>query len=244
MVIRPEDVWLTILIQFSFYVNAHAEELRDSFVAHEDKKELEIVFHSGNRFTVDQSLFARRMTELMHDNIVDSELRTWILPSFSTTTLNDITVASIIMMGTLKAYFDYKETITCGIPSVQLLGEKSDYEDIFRRLDKLSDYGEEPTRFAAVLKPVLWHIVESFDDPQGTRAKDFWTRILKWNSSQLSGGDYWTGWAISFLFWDADGKRLALFPGDQGWESKYDYPPEPDNESPNIENDDSLDTCR
>ncbi|KAE9388072.1 hypothetical protein BT96DRAFT_927257 [Gymnopus androsaceus JB14] len=32
--IRPDDVWITILTQFSFFVNANAEELRDKFVAH------------------------------------------------------------------------------------------------------------------------------------------------------------------------------------------------------------------
>jgi hypothetical protein len=33
--IRPDDVWLAILTQFSAYVNAHAEDLRDKFVQHE-----------------------------------------------------------------------------------------------------------------------------------------------------------------------------------------------------------------
>ncbi|KAI1785227.1 hypothetical protein LXA43DRAFT_151204 [Ganoderma leucocontextum] len=28
--IRPDDVWLAILVQLNFYINAHAEELRSS----------------------------------------------------------------------------------------------------------------------------------------------------------------------------------------------------------------------
>ena len=43
LVLRPEDFWMAILAQLSFYVNANAEELRSKFVAHEGKKELEIV---------------------------------------------------------------------------------------------------------------------------------------------------------------------------------------------------------
>lgn len=35
LVVRPDDIWLAILTQFSSYVNAHAEELRGHFVAHE-----------------------------------------------------------------------------------------------------------------------------------------------------------------------------------------------------------------
>ncbi len=34
-IIRPEDVWFAILTQFSCYVNAYSEELRDKFVAYE-----------------------------------------------------------------------------------------------------------------------------------------------------------------------------------------------------------------
>lgn len=222
LVIRPEDIWIAILTQFSFYVNAHAEELRGSFVSHKGKKELEIVYGGGNRFTVDYADFATRMTKLLDQNVVDPDLRTWILPSFSTTTENDIAVSAIIMMGTLKAYFDYKCRIICGIPSVTLLGEKADYEDILGRLDKLADYGKEPEQFASMLKRVLTYVIRSFDEPQGGTVKDFWTRILKWNRSSLSGGDYWTGWAVAFCFWDADGDRLAKFRGDSGWSTDYD----------------------
>jgi hypothetical protein len=40
LIIRPDDMWITIVTQFSAYVNAHAEELGDSFVAHEGQKEV------------------------------------------------------------------------------------------------------------------------------------------------------------------------------------------------------------
>ena len=34
LVIRPDDIWITILSQFAFYVNARAEQLRDVFLDH------------------------------------------------------------------------------------------------------------------------------------------------------------------------------------------------------------------
>ncbi|KIM34227.1 hypothetical protein M408DRAFT_19166, partial [Serendipita vermifera MAFF 305830] len=40
LVIRPDDLWTSILSQMNLYVNAHAEELRSKFVAHEGKKKL------------------------------------------------------------------------------------------------------------------------------------------------------------------------------------------------------------
>ena len=60
--IRPEDVWLSILTQLSFYINAHAEELRGKFVAHEGKKELEVGFDTGSHYTIDYGVFAKKMT--------------------------------------------------------------------------------------------------------------------------------------------------------------------------------------
>lgn len=106
--IRPDDVWLAILTQFSAYVNAHAEELRDSFVAHQGKKELKTPLRP------DWSEIVSAMTLLMHENVTDPELRDWILPNFSTTTETDTTVASIVMMATMQKYFEYSAETICG----------------------------------------------------------------------------------------------------------------------------------
>lgn len=124
--IRPDDVWFAILTQLSFYINAHAEELRGKFVAHEGKKELAVIFGSGNRYTVDYGDFAKRMTLEIEKNIVDPELREWALPVFTTTTDNDLVVASVLLMGVAQKYFNYTGIIKCGLPSVTLLGEKAD----------------------------------------------------------------------------------------------------------------------
>ncbi|VUC22521.1 unnamed protein product [Clonostachys rosea] len=42
LVLRPDDIWLAILVQFNFYVNANAEELRHLFVTHKEKKALAV----------------------------------------------------------------------------------------------------------------------------------------------------------------------------------------------------------
>ena len=52
-----------------YSVNKHAEELRQYFVAHEGKKELVITVVASSRYTVDFGWFARRMSELLHDNV-------------------------------------------------------------------------------------------------------------------------------------------------------------------------------
>lgn len=205
--IRPEDIWLAILTQLSSYINAHSEELRGSFVAHEGKKRLEIVYDSGTRYSVDWADFAHNIGLMIQDNVVDPGLRQWIMPAFSTTTEHDTVVASIVMMASMQAYFEYQMTITCGLPSVTLLGEKADYELILHRLDKMRSYGKEPTEFADLLTPVLKRFIRSFEDPESEEVVDFWNRIFSsWNMG--SGSDYYFGWITAFVFWDQDGKAL------------------------------------
>ncbi|KAJ5890044.1 hypothetical protein N7504_010854 [Penicillium tannophilum] len=60
--IRREDVWFSILTQLNFFINAHAEELRSTFVAHDGQKALQIV-GVGTTATVDFVALALLMTK-------------------------------------------------------------------------------------------------------------------------------------------------------------------------------------
>jgi hypothetical protein len=53
-------------------------------------------------------------------NVIDPELRTWIMPAFSTTMNSDKVVAAILIMGAMQQYFQFKFKLICGIPSVTL----------------------------------------------------------------------------------------------------------------------------
>ncbi len=101
-----------------FSINAHAEELRRYFVAHDGKRELKVAMTSEGF-----AGFARKMSLKIRDNVrapnqvpdefssssglrsqvVDSTLVEWVLPDFTTTTLHDRAVCSIVMMASLKA---------------------------------------------------------------------------------------------------------------------------------------------
>lgn len=172
LLIRPEDVWFAILSQFSLFINAHAEEVRGKFVAHQGKKVLTLIYFA-NRYTMDFGLFAKEMGEMIERNVVDPELRRWMMPAFTTTTQKDTVIASILMMGVTQKYFDFRCVLACGLPSVTLLGDKADWELILSRLEKLTEYGEEPTQFFKLLKPVLSRFVESFESPASQKIVDF-----------------------------------------------------------------------
>jgi hypothetical protein len=202
LTIRPEDIWFAIISQISFYINANAEELRDYFVSHEGQKEL-IVELVGTIDSQIHDVFAKLLADEISKNIKDPELRKWILPSFSTTTETDRVVGSVLFMGAMQRYFSYTSMTTCGIPSVTLLGEVSDYEDILKRLDRLEEMGSEACVFAEMLRPILRHMILSFTEPTNQELKMFWNSII--DVHRMSGSTAVTGWITAFCYWSEEG---------------------------------------
>ena len=100
------------------------------------------------------------------------------------------------------SYFQYKGIIYCGIPSVTLEGEKSDWERLLARLDKLDSFGEEPKAWAAMLRPILTRFVRAFD---GEPDIDFWGRVCHYHY-EGSGSTYLSGWITAFCVWSRQGK--------------------------------------
>ncbi|KAM0189099.1 hypothetical protein ACHAPI_010244 [Fusarium lateritium] len=210
LIIRPEDVWFAIVTQFSFYVNGNAEKLRDHFVSHDGQKDL-MVSEVGTVKTVHFGPLATYLTHEMSKNMIDPELREWIIPAFATTTDTDKVTAAVLMMGSMQKYFTYTFMLTCGIPSVTLLGSKMDWKDIRVRLDKLREFGEESVTFANLLVPIIDHFVRSFEAPQAPEVLDFWSKVADRRSGG-SGPSYLSGWITAFCYWDVDGKPLYAVP--------------------------------
>ncbi|KAJ6575578.1 hypothetical protein DFH09DRAFT_1311646 [Mycena vulgaris] len=206
LILRPDDVWIAILTQFNFYVNANAELFRANFVR---QKELKIVGLMG--------------------------------------TVIDRTVGAIVMMSTLKAYFEYVfESIECGIPRVTLDGTKADWENIQQRLEKLKEYGletiawyhhyvpaspklgnlaesspslatiDQPDRsLVHLLVPVISRFVKAFDSPDAAPNLDFWQRVAHFEPGG-SGPSHYSGWISAFCVFNEEGSWIGqrLHPAD------------------------------
>ncbi|XP_024544606.1 uncharacterized protein LOC112351278 [Selaginella moellendorffii] len=225
LVIRPDDVWLAIAIQLGFFVNGNAEALRSIFVDHEGKKEL-VVSQAAALHSADYGLLAREMSVELKKNIRDGKVCDWILPSFSTTTKNDVVVGSVVLMATFKSYFEYTFQLLCGIPYVTLLGTTEDWEEIDRRIDELDKYGSECQKWRVMLKKITAQFVES---SKGNVDTDFWNRICH-HLGGGSGPTYISGWISSFCVFDSDGKWRGdqksyrdLFSGDKAVELEYPF---------------------
>lgn len=203
LIVRPDDVWLAIMSQFSFFVNGHAEALRKVFVAHEGKREL-VVESGGNRYTMDTASMVHRMTALMEEQIADPFLRDWIMPDFTTTTTVDKTTCAIVMMGMIKEYFAYKFTLRCGIPKVTLEGEKKDWQTILHRLEHLKKYGIQTIAWYHLLRPILSRFVTAYDHPSHPNNLDFWNKIAH---RELGSGPQWlSGWITAFCVFNERGQ--------------------------------------
>ncbi|EIW81438.1 hypothetical protein CONPUDRAFT_153984 [Coniophora puteana RWD-64-598 SS2] len=208
-VLRPIDVWLAILTQFSFYVSAYAEERLSLFVAHKGKKELRPTAYR-TRYTVDFGRVARQTADLLEENLTDPALRMWATPKFSTTTITDNKVFAIALMATTKSYWETFFGLCCGIPRVTLDGTREDWEVVLQSIDKLKEFGFETTAWYHLLRPVLACFVNAFDDPDGEENIDFWGRVAHLHSG-MSGPTYLMGWATTFCVFDAHGKWQGPF---------------------------------
>ncbi|KAG9309542.1 hypothetical protein JVU11DRAFT_10520 [Chiua virens] len=198
LIIRPDDVWLAILTQFSFFVNGNAETLRSVFVAHEGKRGLEIIDPLADRYSMTPGLMARQITELMQTYIVDESLREWMMPSFTTTTATDTATSAIVMMGSMKEYIACRLSGGCGLPKVTLEGEKKDWEDILCRLERLKKYGIQTIAWYHLLRPILSRFVAAYDAPTSKHNLDFWNKV-----AQSTGGEDYSplclsGWITAF----------------------------------------------
>ncbi|KAG9309543.1 hypothetical protein JVU11DRAFT_10521 [Chiua virens] len=206
LIIRPDDVWLAILTQFSFFVNGNAEALRNVFVAHEGKRKL-VIGAVGDRYGTEPGMLGCQMTELMQQHIVDESLREWMMPSFTTTTATDTVTSAIVMMGSMKEYFEYKIGFICGIPKVTLEGEMGDWEDILRRLERLKKYGVQTIAWYHLLRPVISRFIAAYDDPTSKKNLDFWNKVVHSTGPRRPCSPvYLSGWITAFCVFNQLGE--------------------------------------
>lgn len=207
LILRPDDFWMAILNQFSLYVNANAEILRDKFVKFKDKKNLVVVDTTTLR-TANYGDLSKRMTDEIQKKLKDPTIKDWIIPSFSTTTDNDVISASVVMMATMSSYFTYEIRLCCGIPNVTLLGTIDDYIDLRSRIDNLLKFDVEDEDGDNFME--LWHsyLIPIFDElinaVSGKPNYDFWTKICDYRPTG-SGPTYLSGWITAFCVFDKKG---------------------------------------
>ncbi|GAM27168.1 hypothetical protein SAMD00019534_103430, partial [Acytostelium subglobosum LB1] len=197
LVIRPDDIWQAIITQFSFYVNARSDTLRDKFVSFNGKRELTI-FSKGTLFTANFDDIITMISDQI-SNIKDPSIRDWIIPNFTTTTDTDRVVGGITMMATTKNYFDYKVVFLCGLPQVTLLGSVDDWTEIRDRDKRLVEFDTEDKyleQWVEMLLPVLDNFIMT---AEGTPDIDWWKSIVNKQKGLGCNTEFLTGWITTFI---------------------------------------------
>lgn len=220
--LRPDDVWLSVLTQFSFYLNGEnrSEALRGRFVDHAGRQRLEIAYpHYQTVEQVDVPAMTQRFVDMVREHLVDDSLADWLLPVFSTTLPVDKTVAAAAFLGTMGEYFGYAAIMGCSFPSVTLHGERKDWVDLLRRIARLTEFdtvvndiSNESKRadsesrrrsvgqWSRALTVVVEFMVASFDRPHDEDVHEFWRLACHSVGSEASGEpSTMSGWLTAFL---------------------------------------------
>lgn len=208
LVLRADDIWTALMVSFGKYVQTHSEEVRHMFVQHQGRKELrlqtDIPTLSGYTKKEWEIQIDRMITLILENS--NKDVMEWMQPSFTTTTSRDKLVTKLIMMSTVKEYFDMRFCCDCGISKVTLLGELSDWENLYAKAQKLNTFGIDVfNKWANLLLPVLHEFINSF---KGQVNEDFWQRICTSTKRGSGGEKTLRGWFLVFSPFNRDGKYV------------------------------------
>jgi len=201
-----EDIWVLIAQGVSIHLNENAEKFRHLFVSHDGKKTLELIVNdflipkekraSGRSLSipaVDWPVAVRRMCELIKADM-KTDLASIITQPFSETTPVQQAVFDASLMDSVKAYYEFKYSVSCGIPQVTIRGSSDDFQLVLDRLNQLKVIFSDLHWW---LDPLISHVAKFKDSVQGKPDIDWWRKMVSRN--EMSGSDKLTGWLVDFI---------------------------------------------
>ena len=194
IVLSPDMIWLLIAQGFAIHVNEHAEEMRNHFVSHEGKKKLVVRrdgFIKGSLENPWENVFDEFSTHIRRE--IGDTNHELIVSQFSTTGVIEKAANEVVLMDSMKAYFECHVVSFCGIPEVRLEGTHEDWVQLAKKTEKLGKAFELQWWTERML-PILETIA---DHSQGRGDPAFWRDIYKWKGK--SGGADIHGWIIAFI---------------------------------------------
>ncbi|KAN0019394.1 hypothetical protein ACTFIU_002602 [Dictyostelium citrinum] len=201
--IRPDNIWMAISTQFSFYINKFYKELGDRLVDFQNEKKELKVFTDYPILEAPFEKLVMDMAEQIVNNIKDPSIKDWIIADFSTTTPSDKIAYGAVLMSITKKYFYYSISSNCGLPKVTLNGSVDDWINLKERAIRLKEFNNKEdhmNKWLGYLLPVLDNFIES---SRGNPDKEWWNKIVDYRSR--SGGGILTGWLSVFCVFDDDG---------------------------------------
>jgi hypothetical protein len=204
LVLRPDDFWITILIQLSHYINDNSEELRHIFVEHKSQKDIHVDGCNMQDITA-------QFHQIIKDNLVDKSLMEWMVPKFTTSTTNDIIANHIAIMATVQNYYSCNYSLySCGIPEITLEGTEEDWIKLRNQLDKLPLFdlldSSLMTKWNKMLIPIVDELVNTIQQKPNHK---FWNSCCQY-VHQSCQPTLLCGWVTAFTVFDNKGKWKNL----------------------------------
>ncbi|EIW86162.1 hypothetical protein CONPUDRAFT_35478, partial [Coniophora puteana RWD-64-598 SS2] len=215
LVVRPDDVWLAILLQWAAFVRARPGVVDFGFGGIQwDEPVVEAM--AWERYVTDAKALAERLEAHVEQRIPDTALRAWAQPRFSTTTDDDRPLAADNGFGASVLGLSLSAGgLGAGIPRVTLEGTRADWESLKARGERLRGWGVHGAAWRHLLAPVLARLVSAWDNPHAPANRAFWRRVVRADAGALglappmgmggrtaSGG----GWITAFCAFDVAGR--------------------------------------
>ena len=154
LTITPDHIWMCVAQGFSTHVNTNADKLRKKFVTHEGKKTIVVErddFVKGDPKNPWPEVFDE-FSEQIREHIGD-ETHNLLTPEFTTTGPNEKAASQVVLMDTMKNYFEYTVCTLCGNPEIVLEGTVDDWKKLREKTLSLAQYDLD--WWIEVLKPIL-----------------------------------------------------------------------------------------
>ncbi len=191
LVLSPDIIWLAITQGTSIHINENFKSLEK--VIFKKNKPKKLIFRNDS-LEYDGKHWEELVSSLSNEtrNYTNSDLYSFFVPKFSTTTKIQTTAYQVTLLNSYKKAFEYVGESGCGIPYITLTGKKQDWELIYSRLKELDKLGLKYWRIE--LEPVIQEFINVFDDKTNTV---FWKDIYK--NLDGYGAVHSSGWIIKFF---------------------------------------------
>lgn len=193
LVLSPDSVWLTITRGVAQHMAIHGERLRDTFVSHQGKLDLEYVnpgFVKGSPENPWQQAFDLWTGQIRAH--VGSEVYDALVCDFGTSTPTDVAASHVVMMDVFKKYFRYVAVCICGIPEITLTGDVDDWQRLESKVEKLTPFDMD--WWIEHLLPICRQFTEA---RKGNVDVSHWKSICKLQDAY--GGHIVNGWAAKLF---------------------------------------------
>ena len=212
LILSPDDFWQCISFAFAKHVEAHAEELRDRFVAHAGKKALHVECDDFALGATPPEQWEARAISGFSAQIrahIGAATHDAVAAPFSTTGPVEAAAAQVTLMAAMKKYFSYSMSTMCGVPWVKLEGTARDWDQLVGRAAALRALvlPAFADAWLSRLLPVLELVAAS---RRGEVDHLFWQNMVKVRQHGFGSGAHESisGW-IALLFPYLQGGELS-----------------------------------